>query len=397
MADSKVTCGPVGVYYGGVLWSWAAIGISTDVRKRHVEFASLLRFAVEHGASDVHIQSGAAAMLRLAGQMRTVEGGQLSRDDVLGLLGTMVPPHHQTDLNRSVMAGLDFAYELPGAARFRCSAFSALGQIGLTMRVIRTRIPTVEELNLPKVVRDIALSARGLTLVTGTTGSGKSTTLAAMIDLINTTRREKIISIEDPVEYIHTNKKALISQLEVGSDTPSFDQALRQALRQDPDVILVGELRDVETLRMALRAADTGHQVFSTVHSTNAPQTVERIIAMFPPAEHKLLLSQLAHALEAILSQRLLPAQDGHGRLPALEILRGGPVTEKFVMEGRLAELADYIERGECGMQSFDQHLLELFNQEKISGREALSYASKPEVFAMAMRGIRQVGSGRKD
>lgn len=362
-----------------------------------MDIATLLRFAVEHGASDVHIQSAAAPMLRLAGQMRAVEGGTLSRDEVLGLLGTMVPAGRTTNLSQAAMQGLDFAYELPAVARFRCSAFMALGQLGLTMRVIRTKIPSVEELHLPHTVHDIALSGRGLTLVTGTTGSGKSTTLAAMIDLINSNRREKIISIEDPVEYIHSNKKSLISQLEVGSDTPSFDQALRQALRQDPDVVLVGELRDVETLRMALRAADTGHQVFSTVHSTNAPQTVERIIAMFPPAEHKLLLSQLAHALEAIISQRLLPAVDGKSRLPIVEILRGGPVTEKFVMEGRLAELADYIERGECGMQSFDQHLLELFNQDKIAGREALAYASKPEVFAMAMRGIRQVGSGRKE
>jgi twitching motility protein PilT len=362
-----------------------------------MEIASLLRFAVEHGASDVHIQSAAAPMLRLAGQMRTVEGGALTREDVLGLLQTILPPGRTDDPGRSAVAGLDFAYELPGVARFRCSAFSAMGQLGVTMRTIRTKIPSIEDLHLPKVVHDIALSGRGLSLVTGTTGSGKSTTLAAMIDLINSNRREKIISIEDPVEYVHTNKKALISQLEVGTDTPSFDQALRQALRQDPDVVLVGELRDVETLRMALRAADTGHQVFSTVHSTNAPQTIERIIAMFPPNEHKLLLSQLSHALEAIISQRLVPGVDGKTRLPIVEILRGGAVTEKFVMEGNLAELADYIDRGECGNQSFDQHLLELYNQDKIAGREALAWASKPEVFAMAMRGIRQVGSGRKD
>ncbi len=362
-----------------------------------MEIDNLLRFAVEHGASDVHLQSAALPMLRLSGQMRVVEGSPLTRDDLLGLLKTIAPASRTADLEQRVIAGLDFAYELPTVARFRCSAFSALAEVGLTLRVIRTKIPSIEDLHLPKVIHDIALSGRGLTLVTGTTGSGKSTTLAAMIDLINSHRREKIISIEDPVEYIHTNKKALISQLEVGTNTPSFDQAFRQALRQDPDVILVGELRDIETLRMALRAADTGHQVFSTVHSANAPQTVERIIAMFPPAEHKLLLAQLSHCLEAIISQRLLTSADGKSRVPAVEILRGGPVTEKFIIEGRLAELADYVQRGECGMQSFDQHLLELFNQNVISGREALGWASKPEAFAMAMRGIRQVGSGRKE
>lgn len=355
----------------------------------------LLKFAVDQGASDVHLQSGSVPMLRLAGHMRTVESGPLSRDALLTFITSMLPPGRVPDLQGAAMHGLDFSYALPETARFRCSAYCAVGQVGMTMRIIRTHIPSIEDLHLPKVMTDIALSGRGLILVTGTTGSGKSTTLAAMIDLINMTRREKIISIEDPIEYLHTNKKSLISQLEVGLDTPSFDQALRQALRQDPDVILVGELRDVETLRMALRAADTGHQVFSTVHSTNAPQTVERIIAMFPPNEHKLLLSQMSHALEAIISQRLLPAVDGKTRLPILEILRGGPVTEKLVMEGRLSELSDYVARGESGMQSFDQHLLELYNQDQISGRDALAWASKPESFAMAMRGIRQVGSGR--
>ncbi len=360
-----------------------------------MEFTKLLRFAVEHGASDVHIQSGAAPMMRLAGQMRSVEGSPLSREEVLAILGTLVTPQRVADVGQAVVQGMDFAYELPELARFRCSAFSALGQVGLTMRVIRNNIPSIDDLHLPKVVHDIALSGRGLTLVTGATGSGKSTTLAAMIDLVNVSRREKIIAIEDPIEYVHANKKALVSQIEVGVDTPSFDQALRQTLRQDPDVILIGELRDVETLRMALRAADTGHQVFSTVHSANAPLTVERIIAMFPPTEHKLLLSQLSHSLEAIISQRLLPAVDGKARLPIVEILRGGPVTEKFILEGRLNELSEYIENGERGMQSFDQHLLALFNQDKIAGREALAWASNPETFAMAMRGIRKVGAGR--
>jgi twitching motility protein PilT len=258
----------------------------------------------------------------------------------------------------------------------------------MAMRVIRDKIPSVEELHLPPIVKDIAVSHRGLTLVTGTTGSGKSTTLAAMIDLINTNYATKIITIEDPVEYMHVPKQALIAQLEVGTDTPSFEQALRQSLRQDPDVVLVGELRDMDTLRIALRAADTGHQVFSTVHSASAPQTIERIIAMFPPAEHKLLLTQLAGNLEAIISQRLVKCRDG-SRRPAVEILRGGPVPTKYILEGRALELGDYIKNAGNGQQNFDQDLLSLHRQELISTTEALLNATNREALTMALRGIK--------
>jgi twitching motility protein PilT len=260
--------------------------------------------------------------------------------------------------------------------------------------MVNAKVPAFKDLMLPEVVQEAALSQRGLTLVTGTTGCGKSTTLASMIDLVNHWYRSKIITIEDPVEFVHTNKKAMISQLEVGTDTPSFEQALRQALRQDPDVILVGELRDVETLRMALRAADTGHQVFSTLHSQSTAQTIERIIAMFPHDEHDILLSQLATSVEAIISQRLVTTQDGKRR-PAVEILRGTPVAEKFIHEKKLNELLTYIETGESGMQSFDQHLLQMYNEKSISGTEALRWATNPEALAMAFRGIRRIGSGR--
>jgi twitching motility protein PilT len=209
-----------------------------------------------------------------------------------------------------------------------------------------------------------------------------------MVDLINTSFRCKIITLEDPVEYTHTNQKAMISQLELGQDTPSFEHGLRQALRQDPDVILVGELRDSETMRMALRAADTGHQILATVHSTNAAQTIERILAMVPPEERSIATSQLALSLQAVISQRLAITRDGNGRCAAMEILRGGPVTAKYIMENRLGELSDYIATREGGMQRFDQHLLDLYHQKSISGTEALRLATNPEAVAMGMRGI---------
>jgi twitching motility protein PilT len=302
---------------------------------------------------------------------------------------SIVPERFKDDFLGSVVKGIDFSHFIEGLARFRFSVYSQGGTAAMVIRVIRTKILSIEELFLPQVISDIALSQRGLTLVTGTTGSGKSTTLAAMIDLINTTLRAKIITIEDPVEYHHQNKKSMISHLELGADTPSYDQALRQALRQDPDVILVGELRDVETLRTALRAADTGHQVFSTVHSATAPQTIERIVAMFPPAEHKMLLSQLANSVEAIISQRLLTTRDGKRR-PAVEILRGNAVSQKFMLENRLSELNDYIMTGESGMQGFDQHLLALYRKNVISGTDALRYASNPGSLSMMMNGIMQ-------
>ena len=262
----------------------------------------------------------------------------------------------------------------------------------MVLRVIKLKIRTMDELQLPAVIKDIALSHRGLTLITGTTGSGKSTTLAAMIDLINNSFRCKVITIEDPVEYLHTNQKALISQVEVGQDTPSFEKGLRQALRQDPDVILVGELRDSETMRMALRAADTGHQVFATVHSSNAAQTIERILAMVPPEERKISTAQLASALEGVISQRLAVTRDG-SRRPVMEILRGGPVTSKLIQDNKLGDLSDYIASREGGMQRFDQHLLELYNQKHISGTEAMKHATNPEAVALGLRGIKQSGS----
>jgi twitching motility protein PilT len=352
-----------------------------------MEFQRLLRFAVEHDASDVHIQAGLAPSVRIGGIIRHTDQPPISDEAARAFIKSIAPLRFQEDFDERIVRGMDFSYSIAGFARFRCSAYSHLSTAGIVMRIIKSRIPSVAELHLPGVINDIALAQHGLTLVTGTTGSGKSTTLAAMIDLINQTRPCKIVAIEDPVEYMHTPKHALIAQLEVGSDTPSFEQALRQTLRQDPDVVLVGELRDMDTLRIALRAADTGHQVLSTVHSASAPQTIERIIAMFPPNEHKLLLTQLAGNLEAIISQRLIICRDG-SRRPAAEVLRGGPVPSKYILEGRALELSDYMRTAGAGQQTFDQDLLALYRSELISQQEAIRNATNREQLTMAMRGI---------
>jgi twitching motility protein PilT len=352
-----------------------------------MDFQMLMRFANEKEASDIHLQGGLAPKLRIHGVLSTVNQPPLTDEDIRQFVSSIAPARMRDNVDERMTAGMDFSYAAPGICRFRCSGYRALGVDGISMRLIKGRIPAIGDLHLPSVISEIGLSGRGLTLVTGTTGSGKSTTLAAMIDLINQTRATKIISIEDPVEYLHTPKLALIAQLEVGTDTPSFEQALRQALRQDPDVVLVGELRDMDTLRIALRAADTGHQVFSTVHSASAPQTIERIIAMFPPSEHKLLLTQLAGNLEAIVSQRLVITRDGKRR-PACEILRGGPVTQKYILDGKAMELGDYIKQGGSGQQTFDQDLVALFRQELISHSEAIRNATNREAIEMLMRGI---------
>src|SRR5260221_1303676 len=369
-----------------------------------MDFQKLLHFAVEHNASDIHIQAGLPANVRIGGVLQHIQHPPLTDDDVRGFIASIVPARYRDNLDDRIVTGVDFSHAIPGFARFRCSAYSHLSTAGIVMRIIKSRIPSIAELHLPAVIGEIALNPHGLTLVTGTTGSGKSTTLASMIDLINRTRACKIVAIEDPVEYLHNPKLAIIAQLEVGSDTPSFEQALRQTLRQDPDVVLVGELRDMDTLRIALRAADTGHQVFSTVHSASAPQTIERIIAMFPPAEHKLLLTQLAGNLQAIISQRLVICRDG-SRRPATEVLRGGPVPTKYILEGRALELSDYIRTAGNGQQTFDQDLVNLFRQELIGQQEALRNATNRDALTTSLRGIRtsaatepvRAGPGRPD
>jgi twitching motility protein PilT len=356
-----------------------------------MELSEILAEAVRNEASDILLKVGVPPAFRVRSDFLPLEGAApLDAGTVEHIVDGLVDDYRRARLREELQ--VDLGYEHPNIGRFRVNVFRQRGYLSLVIRVIPTRIRSVAELNLPPAIERMAAERRGLILVTGTTGSGKSTTLAAMIDLINTNYGLKILTVEDPIEYIHGDKQSLVEQIEVGSDTISFEQALRQALRQDPDVILIGELRDVETLRMALRAADTGHQVFATVHAARAAQTIERIIAMFPPAEHKVLLSELAHSLEAIISQRLVATRDKRPRRPAVEILRGGPVTEKYILEGKLNQLTEYIESGQSGMQSFDQHLLQMYSQRLITGTEAIRQANRPEALATALRGIKFTG-----
>src|ERR687897_372951 len=280
----------------------------------------LLKIAVSSGASDLHIKVGSYPMMRVNGTLTVAsEEKRLDRADTEAMAAVLFSPDHVEKFRKA--QEVDLAYSVAGLGRFRCNVFQQRGTVGLVLRVIPTRIKTIDELGLPPVLKKIAEEERGLVLVTGTTGSGKSTTLAAMIDYINSHRTAHIITIEDPIEYLHRDAESIVNQREIGVDTRSFALALRSALRQDPDVILVGEMRDFETIETALLAAETGHLVFSTLHTLDATETINRIIAVFPPHQQKQIRIQLASVLRAVISQRLIPKSDGKGRAPAGEIL----------------------------------------------------------------------------
>ena len=345
----------------------------------------LLRFALEHHAADMHLQAGSAPFVRINGRMRAIDSPVLTGEQLREFIRAIGPRAVIDDIDRALLQGFDFSYGLPGVARFRCNLYSHLGTPGLVIRVIPVTIRTAEELHLPPVIADLALVRRGLLLMSGATGSGKTTTLAAIVDLLNRSFHLKILTIEDPVEYEHTGKSSLISHVEVGRDTPSFEHGLRQAMRQAPDVILVGELRDPETVQMALRAADTGHQVLSTIHASNAAQTVERLLALVPEAFLAIARQQLAAALVGVVSQRLAVSKSGELR-PAVEVLRGDAVTSKFILEGRIGDITDYIATEENGMQSFDKHLLRLYRDGILDGVHALEVATNPEALALEIR-----------
>ncbi len=355
-----------------------------------MQLSDLLSTAVGAGASDLHLKVGSYPMMRVGGALHPINtDARLEVADTAAMAASMLAAEQREKFER--IREIDLAYSQPGLGRFRVNIFQQRGAIGIVMRVIPTTVPTIDDLNLPPVLKTIADEERGLVLVTGTTGSGKSTTLAAMIDHINRTTACHVMTVEDPIEYLHRDNQSMINQREVLVDTPSFAHALRSALRQDPDVILVGEMRDFETIETALAAAETGHLVFSTLHTLDATETINRIIAVFPPHQQRQVRLQLASVLRAAISQRLIPRSDGRGRVPAVEVLIGTPfIRECIVDKDKTSQIPGAIAAGtsQYGMQTFDQSIYTLYEHRLITLDEALRWASNVDEFKLRVQGI---------
>ena len=359
----------------------------------------LLKIAAERRASDLHIKVGSHPVIRVDGELvPLVELKRLMQEDTIAMAFSIMSSRQKEKFKNNYE--IDIAYSVPGLGRFRCNIFQQRGTVGLVLRVIPVKILSIRELMLPTVLEKIAEERRGLILCTGTTGSGKSTTLAAMIDYINAHRTEHIMTVEDPIEFLHRDKKSIVNQREVEVDTKSFSQALRSALRQDPDVILVGEMRDYETIETALTAAETGHLVLSTLHTMDATETVNRIISVFPPHQQKQIRLQLAAVLKAVISLRLLPRADGLGRVPATEVLISTAYIRDCIENKEKTKLIkDAIASGtsQYGMQTFDQSLYMLYKNGLITLDEALRRASNPDEFRLKLSGIQSTADMSKE
>ncbi|RUM48885.1 MAG: type IV pili twitching motility protein PilT [Hydrogenothermus sp.] len=352
---------------------------------------SILTKAVEIDASDIHLKVGLPPFFRINKKLQPQEEfGRLNADDILSFVKKVVP----TEVKRNRLAEqgeLDISYSIPGVSRFRVNIYKQRGTFAFAFRILKTVIPTIDELMLPQKLKDIALEKRGLVLVTGPTGSGKSTTLASMIDYRNEREKDVIITIEDPIEYVFRDKNSYIVQREIGLDTMSFSTALRAALREDPDVILVGEMRDLETIETAIRAAETGHLVFSTLHTQNAKETINRIIDMFPLEAQNQIRILLAATLRAVISQRLVPRKDGKGVVAAVELLiNTGAIYDAILDPDKFETINDLMEKGrnQYGMQTFDQALLDLYNKGLITKEDALAASESPADLELRMKGI---------
>ncbi|MFP4082759.1 MAG: type IV pilus twitching motility protein PilT [Candidatus Aminicenantes bacterium] len=356
-----------------------------------MEIDELLKIAIESDASDLHLKAGNYPIVRVHGVLKPLTNyPKLTPQDTLDLSGQIINDYQKEKLENEL--DLDLAYSLPGFGRFRGSIFHQRGTVAIVLRVIPLEVKPIRDLLLPEVLEKISLEQRGLVLVTGTTGSGKTTTLAAMIEHINTRRMENVITIEDPIEYVHRDKKSTISQREVGMDVTGFARGLRASLREDPDVILVGEMRDLDTIETALLAAETGHLVLSTVHTLDAPETINRVISVFPPHHQRQIRFQLSSILKAVISMRLIPRKEGEGRVPAVEVMVNTPYIQECIRDREKTILIrDAISAGvsQYGMQTFDQSVYRLYKQGCISYDQGVRYSSSADNFKLRVMGVR--------
>jgi twitching motility protein PilT len=356
-----------------------------------MDIDELLKLAIESDASDLHLKSGNYPIIRIHGKLHALTNfPRLSNENTRELVDQITNDYQKESLKEEM--DLDLAYSLAGFGRFRGSIYYQRGSLAIVLRIIPLEVMTIAELLLPQVLESISMEARGLVLVTGTTGSGKSTTLAAMINYINENRTENIITIEDPIEYLHRDKKSNISQREVGVDVVSFSRGLRASLREDPDIILVGEMRDVDTIETALLAAETGHLVLSTLHTTDAPETINRIISVFAPHHQRQVRLQLSSILKSVVSMRLIPRKEGGGRVPAVEVMINTPYIADCIHDrDKTVLIRDAIATGvsQYGMQTFDQSIYQLYKDGYISYEQGLRYSSRPDNFKLRVMGIR--------
>ena len=361
----------------------------STLKSADIQIADMLELAVQEGASDLHLAVGLPPIMRLHGSLAPLDAEALTPEDTDRLLRSFAPEHHIKALESG--GGSDFGFGFGDVARFRVSIFRQKGHVGIVLRQIPTKILTLADIGLPAQLKDLLFKPRGLILVTGPTGSGKTTTLASMLNIINEERDCHIITIEDPIEYYHPHKKSVVTQREIGVDVSTFKEALRRALRQDPDVILVGEMRDLETMEAAITAAETGHLVFATLHTTGAARTVDRIVDAFPTNQQEQIRTQLSTSIVAVISQILMPRKDKTGRVAAFEIMIATPSIRSLIRENKTFRITSDLQTGaKWGMQTLDAHLIELWRTGKIAYEELLTKAQDTEEVMQQIRGAQQ-------